>query len=506
MPRKIIPTLIILILFMNWAGRSIAASRESESVPWENKVNSQVMDGIQRGETEFLVIMKDQADLSHAADLKSKEEKGKFVYLTLTKYAENNQKLVRTTLDELGVKYRPFWIANMLWVHGDLGAVQQIAQLGSVSRIESNPLIPIKDPEVSLSVERPLTISGIEWNIGIINAPEVWALGHTGEGIVIGGQDTGYDWDHPALKSKYRGWDGSTADHNYNWHDAITSGGGRCGANSNEPCDDHDHGTHTMGTMVGDDGGSNQIGVAPGATWIGCRNMNEGWGTPATYTECYEWFIAPYDLTGDSSDADPTKAPHVINNSWSCPSVEGCTYPDILLTVVQNVRAAGIVTVHSAGNEGAACETRAEPAAIYQESFTIGATNNGNSIASFSSRGPVTVDGSDRLKPNVVAPGVNIRSSVPGTGYESEWNGTSMAAPHVTGLIALLLSANPSLIGQVDRIENIIEASSVQLTSTENCSGVLGSSIPNNTYGWGRVDAYAAVLESLKLYFPLIVR
>jgi len=437
MPKKLLFTLIILTLLMNWVGRSTAATKENESSSWESKINPQVLDELQNGETEFLVIMKEQADLSHAADLKSKEEKGEFVYQILTAFAESSQKPLRSTLDGLRVEYKPFWVANMLWVRGDYAAIQQIAEMDAVSKIESNPTIPIKVPDIEASADRPLAVNGIEWNITQINAPSAWAHGYTGEGIVIGGQDTGYDWDHPALKAKYRGWDGSTADHNYNWHDAITSGGGRCGANASEPCDDHDHGTHTMGTMVGDDGGSNQIGVAPGATWIGCRNMDVGVGTPATYTECYEWFIAPYDLTGDSSDADPSKAPHVINNSWSCPADEGCTYPDILLTVVQNVRAAGIVTVHSAGNEGDACETVAEPAAIYQESFSIGATNSGDTIASFSSRGPVTVDGSSRLKPNVVAPGVDIRSSVPGTGYESGWNGTSMAAPHVTGLIAL---------------------------------------------------------------------
>ncbi len=171
-----------------------------------------------------------------------------------------------------------------------------------------------------------------------------------GQGIVIGGQDTGYEWQHPALMNQYRGWDGAVADHTYNWHDAIhennpnTSPGNVCGFDSPQPCDDHGHGTHTMGTMIGDDGGANQIGMAPGAQWIACRNMEQGWGTPATYTECYEWFIAPYPAGGDPMrDGDPAKAPHVINNSWSCPVSEGCTDPDILRTVVENVRAAGII-------------------------------------------------------------------------------------------------------------------------------------------------------------------
>ncbi len=154
----------------------------------------------------------------------------------------------------------------------------------------------------------------------------MWAAGYTGQGAVIGGQDTGYDWDHPALKNQYRGWNGASADHDYNWHDAIHVTGSICGANSPEPCDDDDHGTHTMGTMVGDDGLGNQIGMAPGARWIGCRNMNDGVGTPATYTECYEWFIAPYPVGGTPDQGDPSKAPDVINNSWGCPPSEGCLH------------------------------------------------------------------------------------------------------------------------------------------------------------------------------------
>lgn len=245
-----------------------------------------------------------------------------------------------------------------------------------------------------------------------------------------------------------------------------------------------------MGTMVGDDGGANVIGVAPGAKWIGCRNMNVGVGTPASYSECYEWFIAPTDLEG--LNPDPSKAPHVISNSWSCPDYEGCTDPDILLAVVQSVRAAGIVTVHAAGNEGSACSTVSEPAAIYAESFSVGATNRNDRITSFSSRGPVTVDGSNRLKPNVSAPGEYIRSSYPGGSY-AQMSGTSMAAPHVAGLTALLLSADPQLIGQVDQIEDIIENSALPRRIFQRCGRIPGWRIPNNTYGWGRVDALAAV-------------
>jgi subtilisin family serine protease len=244
-----------------------------------------------------------------------------------------------------------------------------------------------------------------------------------------------------------------------------------------------------MGTMVGDDGGDNKTGMAPGARWIGCRNMDRGVGTPATYAECYQWFIAPTDLNDENPR--PDLAPDVINNSWGCPPSEGCTEPDVLLAVVDNVRAAGILSVHSAGNEGfLGCGSVSTPGAIYDSSFTVGNTNNSDSIAGSSSRGPVLVDGSGRPKPDISAPGTGIRSSVPGTSYLS-MSGTSMAGPHVAGLAALLISANPELAGQVDALENLIKESALQLTSSESC-GSTADKVPNNTYGWGRIDAWAA--------------
>jgi subtilisin family serine protease len=268
-----------------------------------------------------------------------------------------------------------------------------------------------------------------------------------------------------------------------------------------------------MGTMVGDDGQGNQTGVAPGAQWIACRNMEDGWGSPASYSECFEWFIAPYPVSGDPlTDGDPALAPHVINNSWSCPTEEGCLMPGVLRQVVETVRAAGIVTVQSAGNDGSACATISTPAAIYEASFTVGATGPDDQIASFSSRGPVLADGSGRLKPNITAPGVSIRSTLPGGGYGYS-SGTSMAAPHIAGVVALLISANPSMAGQVDELEDVIEQTAVHLTTTQGCGEDSNDTVPNNVYGWGRVDALAAVeaiappppLLNYKLHLPIVV-
>ncbi len=448
-------------------------------------------------QADVLVILKEQADLSEVRGLAGREERLHAVYEALRDTALRSQEGLRRALEGRGVDHRPFYVVNLIALRGDRALVRDLAARGEVARVVANPRVRQRLPQPDGGGPAPQASEGVAWNVAQIRADEVWALGVTGQGIVVAGQDTGYDWEHPALVGRYRGSQDGTVTHDYNWHDAIHSRDSSCGADSPVPCDDDGHGTHTMGTIVGDDGEGNQIGVAPGAEWIGCRNMEQGVGTPATYIECFEFFLAPYPVDGDPFlDGDPSLAPHVINNSWTCPPSEGCDW-ETLQAVVEAVRAAGIMVVASAGNSGSGgCGTVQDPPAIYEAAFSVGATDRTDGIASFSSRGPVTVDGSGRLKPDVSAPGVGVRSSVPSTGYAS-LSGTSMAGPHVAGAVALLWSAAPQLVGDVDATEEAIARATRPQTTTEGCGGDSPDDVPNNVYGWGVVDALTAVERTL---------
>jgi len=473
---------------------------------WKQKVSPSLQENTRSGQSaSFIILLANQTDVSGASQIHSKEGKATFVYNALQQTAHQSQRSLTSFLDAHHVPYQSLYIVNAIRAEGSQAIIQSLASRQDVARVIAESSVSFPKP-VDLSSDQSDTRSAVEWGIDMINADDVWELGYTGQGITVGGEDTGYEWHHPALKSKYRGYDATldTVDHNYNWHDAIHQADTHhvdtvnpCGFDSKEPCDDWGHGTHTMGTMIGSEGDI-QIGVAPDAQWCACRNMERGYGTPFTYIECFEWFLAPTDLNNENPD--PLRAPHVINNSWGCPPTEGCI-PDnfeLMNIVINNLRAAGIVVVVSAGNDGSGCGTVYAPAAIFEGSFSIGATRPNDTIAGFSSRGPVWSDLSNRLKPNVCAPGTGVRSSVPGGGYDYS-SGTSMAGPHVAGLVALMISANPALAGQVDLIEHIIESTSVPKTTYEQCGDIPGSQVPNNTYGFGRVDALAAVEVALAL-------
>jgi serine protease AprX len=459
----------------------------SKIAPW---VLEQTANGKQ---AEFLIVLADQADLRGAETLTTKDEKGRYVRAVLWDKAQATQGPLLQWLSEHKVEHRSFYVVNLIWVKGNLDLAQAMAARPDVLRVEGNPLIHnnIPDPLPADKItSQPATPDTVEPGITYVHAPLVWALGYTGQGIVVGGADTGYRWTHQALKNHYRGWNGTVANHDFNWHDSIHSGGGTCGANSIQPCDDNGHGTHTMGTAVGDDGGVNQVGMAPGAKWIGCRNMDQGNGTPATYLECFEFFLAPYPVGGTPAQGDPTLAPDVTTNSWTCPASEGCS-AGTLQTGVEAQRAAGIQMVVAAANSGPSCSTVSDPPAIYEASYSVGALSTGtDSLASFSSRGPVIVDGSNRIKPNISAPGTSTRSSYGSsdTAYAS-LSGTSMATPHVAGGVALLLSARPILRHDVTMTRTVLNNSAFHLNSSL-CSS--SGTYPNNLFGYGRLDVKAA--------------
>jgi len=456
---------------------------------------------------DCIIVMDDQLDMYGKTDGLTKDEKAMLVFSTLKNHANRSQESLLSYLQSKEIKHESFYIFNGIQAYLSYNQAQYIENHFQISSIVYNE--PAKVHDITSSHEDGYRMDA-EWGILQINADSVWQLGYEGEGVVVGGQDTGYDWDNTLLVQKYRGYEADTIIHSYNWHDAIDTVNvlhndtindpsvNPCGFLSSEPCDDHGHGTHTMGTMVGSDD-ENQIGVAPKASWIGCRNMDRGWGKPSTYTECFEWFLAPTDLEGQNPD--PTKAPDVINNSWGCPQQEGCNITNwsFMETVVNNLSAAGTVVVVSAGNSGnSGCNSVSNPAAIFENSFTVGASNDQDGKAGFSSIGPVSVDSSYRIKPDVVAPGVGVRSVYLNEQFRT-WNGTSMAGPHVAGAVALIINANPALSGQVDEIKDILKSTAIPLTDSTFCDGNFALDVPNFYYGHGRIDVLAAVKKATEI-------
>ena len=417
-------------------------------------------------QAEFLIVLTDQADLSGAETLKTKEEKGRYVRNVLLDKAQSTQGPILKWLSDHKVEHRSFYIVNLIWVKGNLDLAQAMAARADVLRVEGNPEIrnnfPAPLPADNIT-SQPAVPETIEPGVNYTHAPQVWASGFSGQGIVVAGADTGIRWTHNALKPHYRGWDGAVANHNFNWHDSIhNSVGNPCGNDSPQPCGDHFHGTHTIGTAIGDDGAGNQIGMAPGAKWIGCRNMDVGDGTPARYIECMEFFLAPYPVGGIPAQGDPSLAPDITVNSWGCPASEGCSV-NSLQAAVEAQRAAGIMMVVAAGNAGSGCSTVADPPSFYDASYSVGALNTGtDTVASFSSRGPVTSDGSGRIKPDIAAPGTSTRSATntSDTAYGTA-SGTSMATPHIAGAMALLWSSHPELVNQINASRTALNNSAV---------------------------------------------
>jgi bacillopeptidase F len=357
----------------------------------------------------------------------------------------------------LGDRLQSFWINNSILVSLPSSMVSELESFGEIGLMElDSPVVGDSDP-------RP-TLSSTEWNLPKVRATDVWnTYGLDGTGIVVGSMDTGFDPSHPAIASKWRGGTNS-------WKDMVNAGP--------LPYDDHGHGTHTIGTMVGGDGNgpfATDVGLAYNAKFISVKVLaaDNSFNSSATVVGGAQWMLDP--------DGNPATDdfPAVINNSWGFfdPMFQG------FHAAVDAWRAVGIIPVFSLGNNGPNASTSGPPG-NYDNTIGVGATDINDVIAPFSSRGPTPIGAgfpADQRKPDVSAPGASVLSSVPG-GFYQYWYGTSMAAPHVAGTIALMLQAHGNTMS-FDEIVQILKTTSVDL----------GSPGYDFNYGYGRLDAFAAV-------------
>lgn len=496
--------MFVPLLFPFNAGAVSAAQKEKPStsvkdsakVSPQSKITSKLQKQFDKDKhVTYLVKFKEQVDTLKIAEKAEKNAKKQ-------KLSANNSKLLKRNLvvSELratsletqaevkeyltkqkksgAVKdIQSYYVVNGMAVTSTKEVMEKLSTYAEVEKILPNEVRQLNKPEVVKEKEtskKKGETAAVEWNIDKVGAPAVWDMGIDGSGTVVASIDTGVQWDHPALKEQYRGFDPqnpNTPDNEFNWFDATAGQG--------TPYDDQGHGTHVTGTMVGHEpNGSNQIGVAPGAKWIAVKAFTSQGGTDADLLAAGEWILAPKDAEGNPH---PEKAPDVVNNSWG----GGKGLDEWYREMVNAWRAAEIFPEFSAGNT--TLTNPGGPGSIanpanYPESYATGATDINNNLGSFSLLGPSPYD---EIKPDIAAPGVNIRSSVPGGTYEGGWNGTSMAGPHVSAVVALLKQVNANLT--VDQIEEILNTTAVPLTNGTY------PDVPNNGFGNGLVNAFDAV-------------
>ncbi|GAB4103688.1 hypothetical protein GCM10028790_27070 [Micromonospora taraxaci] len=423
----------------------------------------------------LLVVLRAQADLTGlptgAAGRAGRDARATEVYRRLVATAEQSQADLLRELNRLRLDPVSYYLVNAVEVDGGPAVRAWLARRPEVDRVLiSQRLRPLPAPAGQSRGTAPKP-TGPEWNISQIGADKVWSqLGVTGSGIVVGSSDSGVDGTHPALRAQFRGGDDS-------WYDPWDG--------TRSPTDQGGHGTHTVGSAVGRDG----IGVAPDAQWVGCVNLDRNLGSPGHYLDCLQFMLAPFPTGGDPfTDGRPERAPQVLTNSWGCPSIEGCDRR-VLRPATAALDAAGIFVVAAAGNTGPWCASIDDPPAPFPDVLTVGAVDSQGRVAEFSSRGPVPGVG----KPDVLAPGVAVVSAMPGGTYAA-LDGTSMATPQVAGVVALMWSANPALVGDLTRTRQILRDTATAATPTyrsRNPSDDCGT--PSNVTGAGQVDAYAAV-------------
>ena len=432
------------------------------------------------GRADMLVYLNDQADLAAAAAPTDWNERGWAVMNTLQAYAAQTQAPLIAELRARRYEPHSYWIVNALAVRGDRAAAEWLASQSSVALVAENTIYQLSD-----SVETEAASGAAAWGVKRVRAPQAWAeWGAQGSGIVVANIDTGVSYTHTALLNAYRGWSPQGVTHDYNWYDPARKNPFQ------EPTDTNGHGTHTMGTLVGGlaaDGMA--LGVAPSARWIAARGCESFFCSNEALIASAQWILAPTDR--NLANPRPDLRPHIVNNSWGDTGEENW-----YLGYAEAWNAAGIFSVFANGNNGAlfGCHTSSVPGS-YAAAFSVGATDAEDFIADFSSRGP-TSDG--RIKPDISAPGVSVPSAWP-DGSVMNLSGTSMATPHVAGAAALLWSANPALIGNLSATRQLLTANAFPRAGVE--CGDAFNAVPNNLYGWGRLDVYRA-LQAARVDVP----
>ncbi len=411
-------------------------------------------------------------------------DRNRAVILALQEAATLTQPEVISFLENLKSQgmvkeYHMFWIANMFSVEATTAGIMGIAARQDLATLYNN--FPIETISPVKSEQSENLIASVEIGLERINAPAAWAQGWTGAGRVVMNIDTGVDGNHPAYADRFRGDVNNNGTYEESWFDPYDT-------HWPFPQDGGSHGTHTMGTICGRSPAGDTIGVAIDAQWIAAAAIDRGGGIPRTVADAILSFEWAADPDGDPNTQDN---PDACGNSWGVTTSHG--YPpcdQTFWTVIDNLEFAGTAVIFSAGNEGSAGLRRpADRGTTPYNCFSVGAvdgTNPNLPIAYFSSLGPTNCgpNGETVIKPEVVAPGVNVRSAQPGGGYQT-MSGTSMASPHVTGAVAVIRSVNPDL--DVDTIKEILMSTSHDLPFS-NPDG------EDNTYGHGVIDLYEACL------------
>lgn len=425
---------------------------------------------------ESIIFLEDKYDTEmlnkHLKEQKATpHDRAVIVNTTLRQHANQTQRslieLLESNRSGSIFQYHTFWVTNAIFIEASPDFIIELADHPDIASLKMNKqLEPIKAVESKLA---PLKLPGhAEPGLKVINAHKMWELGFTGEGIIVANLDSGVEGDHPALQSS---WLGNTVPAEQSWYDP---GGG-----TTSPTDIDGHGTRTMGIIVGlDPNTSDTIGVAFNAKWIAARGTLDNNDVLLSL----EWFLDP-----DGNPSTTDDIPDVINNSWG--DYIDCS--DFFLESITNLNAAGVAMIFAAGNDGPTPGDVLNPANLNltnMTAFSVGAVNGYHedlSIADFSSRGPTpcTTGTGDSIKPEIVAPGVYIRSSSPGDDYIAN-SGTSYAAPHIAGAVALLKQAFPDKSG--DELMQMLY---------ENARD-LGTPGEDNDYGMGIADVYAAYMAN----------